>query len=153
MKSQRYCCADWLLHVSMGNVDERDIESLAFLASSAKKYVIKGIICGSANGNLRQEETGSRDGIVSCEMHTAGVFLDIYGAGRRVLAQQCADPALRGALQSEHCGRQTESNLEHITHDRATHLRGRKLGPQSEFFVDGRRTAGAASRHAVGGPD
>ena len=35
-----YCCADVLLHVSLGNLDERDIESLAFLATAAKRHVV-----------------------------------------------------------------------------------------------------------------
>ena len=35
-----YCCADWLMHVSLGNIDERDVENLAYLASAAKKHVV-----------------------------------------------------------------------------------------------------------------
>eukprot|EP00397_Hematodinium_sp_SG-2012_P011007 GEMP01011133.1.p1 GENE.GEMP01011133.1~~GEMP01011133.1.p1 ORF type:complete len:432 (+),score=104.67 GEMP01011133.1:155-1450(+) len=32
-----YVCTDYLAHVSMGNVDERDVQSLAFLAASASR--------------------------------------------------------------------------------------------------------------------
>jgi len=37
MAALAYICTDYLAHVSMGNVDERDMQSLAFLASSVHR--------------------------------------------------------------------------------------------------------------------
>lgn len=34
-----YCCGDWVVHTSLGSVDERDVENLAYLAGAAGKHV------------------------------------------------------------------------------------------------------------------
>ncbi|CAD7939454.1 unnamed protein product, partial [Amoebophrya sp. A120] len=34
-----YCTGDWLLPITMGNLDERDLENLSFLANTARQFV------------------------------------------------------------------------------------------------------------------